>query len=140
MKLVLSRYESHEKSTLGSLSANGSFQCWTLEDPVREVENVPVEQWKIKGQTAIPRGTYKIVLDFSNRFGKVLPRLLDVPGFTGIRIHAGNTSGDTEGCILVGGKPISDNFIPHSRSTFEKLFSMLETCEEHGEMITIEVK
>lgn len=80
--------------TRGTLSIDGHTFCYTCEDAVRDV--------KIPGQTAIPAGRYKVIITFSNRFQKPLPLLLDVPDFSGVRIHAGNTSADTEGCILVG--------------------------------------
>lgn len=67
---------------------------YTCEDVVRD--------HKIPGLTAIPAGVYKVEMTYSNRFHRVMPLLLDVPGFTGIRIHAGNSSTDTDGCILVG--------------------------------------
>jgi len=67
---------------------------YTCEDVVRD--------HKVPGLTAIPVGTYQIAMTFSQRFQKVMPLLLNVPNFTGIRIHAGNTSSDTDGCILVG--------------------------------------
>lgn len=140
MKLSLLRYESGPKATLGTLAINGSFNCYTLEDVVREQEGLAVEKWKIPGCTAIPRGIYKVIIDFSNRFGRPLPHVLDVPGYTGVRIHPGNTSENTEGCILVGGKPTGPDFIPNSRQTFNKLFSILEQGEQDGQTITLEVK
>lgn len=79
---------------IGHLRIDGQFKFFTLEDIEREV--------KIPGKTAIPRGTYEVKITYSNRFKKPLPILLDVPGFEGVRIHAGNTSEDTEGCILLG--------------------------------------
>lgn len=137
MKLSLLRYQSGPKATLGTLSINGHYQCYTLEDFDRHLETDPGA--KIPGETCIPRGTYKVVIDYSPHFGKELPHVLDVPGFSGVRIHSGNTDKDTEGCILVGGKPISDDFIPNSRANFDKLFAMLEASETAGEQITIEV-
>lgn len=82
--------------------------CWLLEDAVREVEGVPVEQWKIPGKTAIPSGRYRVALVDSPRFGPDTITLLDVPGFTVIRVHAGNDDEDTEGCPLTGTTPIYD--------------------------------
>jgi len=81
-------------ATHGSLYIDGHWQCWTLEDAIRDI--------KIPQQTAIPAGRYRVTRTPSTRFKRVLPLLLDVPGFQGIRIHAGNTIADTEGCILVG--------------------------------------
>ena len=123
MELVLLRLEIDEKNaaTVGVLSIKDTtFRCWTCEDLERET--------KIKGRTAIPTGRYKMVINFSNRFQKEMPLLLDVPNFEGIRIHAGNTSEDTEGCILVGFDRI-DGGIGKSRIAYEDLFSLLKTTE-----------
>jgi hypothetical protein len=94
MNLQLLRSPSSEGCTAGRLFVNGQWECWTLEDVEREV--------KVPGQTAIPRGTYRVIVTPSQRFKRSLPLLLDVPGFAGVRIHPGNTAEDTEGCILVG--------------------------------------
>lgn len=102
MKLTLRRLHLFDECTIGVLSINDQALCYTLEDRVRELPDVPVEAWKVPGSTAIPRGSYRVLLDWSERFKRILPRLLDVPGYTGVRIHAGNTAANTEGCILVG--------------------------------------
>lgn len=80
--------------TIGKLYIDGAYFCDTLEDTVRKE--------KIAGKTAIPAGTYKVKKTYSPRFNKQLPEILDVPGFTGVRIHAGNTAKDTDGCLLLG--------------------------------------
>jgi hypothetical protein len=90
--------------------------CWTLEDVVREKPGVPVAQWKVKGETAIPLGTYDLIVDFSNHFQKDLPHILNVPGFDGVRIHGGNKAADTEGCLLVAQNKIRTNGIQGSYS------------------------
>lgn len=107
--LRLIREPSESGATLGSLYLNDVWQAWTLEDEIREPILSPaadfeawVASWKVPGQTAIPQGEYQVGLTLSHRFGVVLPEVLRVPGFKGIRIHAGNTTADTEGCILVG--------------------------------------
>ena len=82
--------------TIGALRVDGRFECFTLEDAVR----APCV--KIAGETAIPAGRYQLVITPSARFKEDLPLLVDVPGFEGIRLHAGNTHDDTEGCLLVG--------------------------------------
>jgi hypothetical protein len=102
MHMTLERLQIDKDVTIGALSIDGHFECWTLEDPVREVPGKPVTDWKIKGKTAIPYGTYAVQITYSQRFGRPLPLLIAVPGFTAIRIHAGNTVLDTEGCPLVG--------------------------------------
>jgi len=120
MKLALKRLHKTQNSTIGELTVDGLFQCYTLEDIEREV--------KIKSETAIPKGTYKVIINHSNRFKRLLPLLIDVPGFEGIRIHSGNSNHDTEGCILVG-ETRSKDFIGKSRKAFDKLFEKMKKAE-----------
>ena len=96
MILVLKRNFKGPDYTIGKLYIDGHYFCDTLEDTVRPSGT------KIAGRTAIPAGEYKVVKSYSPRFKKILPEILDVPGFTGVRIHAGNTAKDTDGCILLG--------------------------------------
>ena len=79
---------------IGEMLIDGKHFAYTLEDITRDV--------KVYGETAIPTGTYKIIVDYSEHFKKELPHILNVPGFNGIRIHGGNTANDTLGCILIG--------------------------------------
>lgn len=102
MNLRVIREPSRAGATLGSLYLDGVRLCDTLEDEIRERPGAAVSTWKVKGQTAIPAGRYRVVLRQSPRFGRVLPWLQDVPGFEWILIHAGNKSIDTEGCLLIG--------------------------------------
>jgi hypothetical protein len=102
MKLLLQRSPSLNAATLGELSVDGAHECFTLEDEIRERDGVDVSEWKVAGTTAIPAGTYRVVIDFSQKLNAQLPHLINVPGFTGIRIHIGNKAIETEGCILVG--------------------------------------
>lgn len=95
MKIYVKRTFKGTEYTIGKLYIEESYYCDTLEDTVRKGE-------KIKGKTAIPAGTYKVKKTFSSRFQKKLPEILNVPNFSGVRIHAGNTAEDTEGCILLG--------------------------------------
>lgn len=122
--LILQRGKSTFAGTLGVLSCNGEHLCYTLEDPVREISGRPVSDWKIHGKTAIPEGTYKCIIDMSTRFKRLLPRLIGVPGFTGVRIHAGNTAEDTEGCVLVGLKAVHGG-IGESQRALAKLMDLL---------------
>lgn len=96
MKIEVIRDIFTEKETLGKMFIDGAFFCYTLEDVVRD--------YKIKHQTAIPAGTYKVVYVFSPKFKKLMPRLLDVKNFEGVLIHGGNTAVDSSGCILVAFK------------------------------------
>ena len=127
MKIEIKRLYKTENSTIGELKVDGKFECYTLEDKEREV--------KIKCETAIPKGTYKVIINQSNRFKKLLPLLLSVPNFEGVRIHPGNTNHDTEGCILVG-RSKSKDFIGQSRKAFESLFAKMKTAKEITLIIT----
>ena len=118
MELALIRRVFTSRSTIGDLLVDGSWQCLTLEDRFHDGPKVP-------GETAIPEGKYRVVIDYSFRFKRLLPLLLDVPGFTGIRIHPGNTDADTEGCILVGLTEQPD-FIGRSVAAFNPLFARLQ--------------
>lgn len=106
MKLLLKRIHFGETFTVGQLYEESKYGlspiCYTLEDKVRQEEGKPVKDWKVQDKTAIPKGTYKVSVTMSNRFKTKLPLLENVEGFTGIRIHSGNSSANTEGCILVG--------------------------------------
>lgn len=127
MELTLARKTLTEKSTIGQLFINGNLFCYTLEDCVRDV--------KIPGETAIPYGVYEVITNYSNRFKKVMPLLLNVPGFMGVRIHSGNTAEDTEGCILVGEKSHIENFIGNSKVTYDKFMPFLKAGIEEGKVI-----
>jgi len=139
MKLYLERDVKTPTFTLGKLHVNGIRQFYTIEDAVRQKNGVPVEEWKSKGQTAIPTGTYRIVVNMSNRFKRMLPQLLDVKGFEGIRIHAGNTEKDTEGCILVGTHR-TKNGVSNSRFACDVLQAEIERAIKRGEVVTIEIR
>jgi hypothetical protein len=107
MRLLLIRTHANERATFGKLYADGRFLCYTLEDVIREQIGVPVADWKIKTATAIPSTAYtgqpyRVALETSPKYGADCPTVVDVPGFQYIRMHAGNTEGDTEGCILLG--------------------------------------
>lgn len=96
MDLRLDREPTVEGATFGTLRINGRIYCRTLEDAFRPAGE------KVYGKTCIPAGRYRVIINHSLRFRQDLPLLLDVPGFTGIRIHPGNTTADTDGCILLG--------------------------------------
>lgn len=95
--------------TIGRLSESGAYFCDTLEDPVRDLKDLNGDgdfddagEGKIYGKTAIPEGTYEIVMTFSPKFNKIMPLLVNVPGYSGIRMHSGRKPEHTEGCILTG--------------------------------------
>ena len=136
MNIVVIRDPSTDVSTLGKVYVNGLFQCYSLEDVDRRLEDGGT---KIPGETAIPRGVYKVVIDWSNRFKKEMMHILDVPGFEGIRIHAGNRSCDTSGCLLIG-NGVAKDYLLDSRSAVNKLFATVEAALDRGDEVTLEVK
>jgi hypothetical protein len=140
MKLLLIRPNEpmmrHEGYTLGFMYIDGHPFCFTCEDTVRP------PGIKIQDKTAIPAGTYKIILSFSPHFGKVLPELLSVNLFQNIRIHQGNSEFDTSGCILVGDsihitddKPLRDSI-----EALDHLMLLMDAAAERHEDVTIEIK
>ena len=140
MKLVIEPFSKTDKSTISKMYIDGGFECYTLEDKVREIIGKPVSEWKVQDKTAIPAGTYKVILNMSPRLKKIMPRLLDVPGFDGILIHSGNKSEDTKGCILVGAVVDNGDFIHGGSVEFPRLFAKLKAALDRKEAITIEVK
>lgn len=125
MDLLLIRDTFTHKSTTGILYLDGIKECYTLEDVQRPPEI------KIPGQTAIPLGEYDVDITMSKRFGRSMPLIKDVPNFSGIRIHSGNTDKDTEGCILVGMQRGID-CVSDSKTAFKELFIKLNIALTHG--------
>lgn len=149
MKLKLHRTFKGETYTIGKLYVDGEYFCDTIEDKDRGLfQNMPLEQIKekkIKYQTAIPTGTYKVTLSVqSPKFSQkeqynfcngYLPRLIDVPGFEGVLIHIGNTAEHSGGCILVGENKVKGKVI-NSTATFKKLYEVLKSATDE---ITIDI-
>lgn len=135
MQLKLNRIFKTNTFTIGELYINEKYVTDTLEDRVRP------EGEKVYGKTAIPEGTYEVKLTHSPRFKKILPEILNVPNFSGVRIHTGNSSKDTEGCILVGtwdGE--KEDWVGNSRIAFDELMALLEEATNNKEKVTITVK
>jgi len=126
MKLKLIRKYKCPNYTIGHLYINDKYFCDTLEDKVRQLDSI---EDKIKHKTAIPKGKYKVVVTMSPRFKRLLPLLLNVPFFEGIRIHRGNDENDTSGCIIVGENKIKGKVI---NSTYyeKKLVELLKNEED----------
>ena len=139
MELKLKRAYKKEDYTIGKLYIDGSYFCDTLEDTDRGMRSdmplYDLKEIKVAGRTAIPTGKYCVYLTKSPRFGRVLPLIYDVPAFSGIRIHSGNTHIDTQGCILVGQNKIVGRVI-NSRQTMDRLMELLIEQES----ITIEIE
>lgn len=121
MKIKVDRIYKGESYTIGKMYLNGEYFCDTLEDAIRPV--------KIPNETAIPAGTYKVEVTYSPRFKRNLPLLVDVPNYTGIRIHNGSNKDHTSGCILVGFNT-SKGILSDSRKTSDKLTNLLKSLSE----------
>jgi len=122
MLIEVKRFEFKDTLTIGKMYINGVYECYTLEDVVRNGS-------KVIGKTAIPTGEYKVIIDASVRFKQDMPHILNVPNFTGVRIHAGNTSAHTDGCILLGTTWSGKDFIGNSRSAYKKFFDKLKQAK-----------
>lgn len=128
MKLLLRRIAKRDTYTIGRLYIDGKYFCDTLEDTDRnltsEMDEDYIKEQKVYGKTAIPSGVYQVEITYSPKFRRNMPLVKDVKGFSGIRIHSGNTDEDTEGCILVG-KNTKVGMVTDSRKTYNALFSRL---------------
>lgn len=153
MELIVDRKWKRQSYTISNLTIDGKWFCNVLEDADRGLDDsmplAKIKELKKPSITAIPKGTYEITLDvISPRFctksfykqvcnGK-LPRLLNVKGFEGILIHAGNTDKDTDGCLLVG-MNLEKGKVLKSQETFRKLYKLLKDKHDKGEKITIKI-
>lgn len=142
MEIQVNRIARKDDYMIGRMSLNGEYFCDTLEDTDRGLNSTmsvdEILSKKRKGITAIPTGKYDVILTFSPRFKRVLPLLLSVKGYEGVRIHAGNTAEDTEGCLLVGENKEKGKVL-NSRATLEKLMPILLECEKRKEKISITI-
>ena len=140
MKLKLVRKLLNEHFTIGELYIDDKFECFTMEDKDRQLEAGGI---KIPAYTAVPLGTYRVIVNMSNRFRKLMPLLISVPGFEGVRIHPGNTAKDTEGCILVGQVPGPLDkavAVVNSRVTYEALFKRIREAYDNKDKITLTIE
>ena len=135
MRLLLKRRFKGDGYTIGSLYVNGEKFCDTLEDRVRDLAG---GESKVPGETAIPEGRYRVIVNRSPKFGRDLPRLLDVPMFEGVLIHRGNTAEDSAGCILVGENKVKGKVI-NSTPYEERLVALCKAALAGGETIEMEV-
>ena len=145
MEITVDRAFKKADYTISHLLVNGSRFCETCEDTDRGLTSkTPVEEIKrIKalypGRTAIPSGRYQVIVNMSTRFKKLMPLLVDVPGYAGVRIHPGNTAKDTEGCILPGRNTIKGG-VADSRIWYNKLFEMINKAIDKKEKVFITIK
>lgn len=138
MIIKVKRVAFKKDYTIGKLYIDGKYVSDTLEDRDRGLDDSmneeDIKKKKVYGETAIPYGTYKVSITYSNKFKKMLPLIENVKGFSGIRIHSGNTAKDSLGCILVGENKEVGKVI-NSRKTFDKLFDLIKN--EKNLFITI---
>ncbi len=131
MLMTVLRYDPGENNTIGLWLIDGRFQCYSIEDKDRglrsDMSEATIAQMKIPKQTAIPTGTYKVAWTKSTRFGIFLPELMNVKGYTGIRIHAANSGEDVEGCIGAGEIAAQDT-IQVSKVALAKLLPKIESA------------
>lgn len=133
MRIRVVREPSIDDATLSVWFVDGRYECFGLEDELR------APGVKVPGATAIPPGSYNVVITASSRFGRPLPLLVDVPGFSGIRIHPGNTLNDTSGCLLPGRLRAAAR-VGESRIAFDKLFQKIDAALARGEHVTCRVE
>lgn len=138
MKIKLVRIALKDTYTIGKLYVDGVYFCDTIEDKDRGLDDSmtvsEILKRKIKGQTAIPTGHYKIEITYSPKYKRMMPLILNVKGYSGIRIHSGNTAKDTEGCLIVG-KNTKVGMVTDSRNTYQQLFGILQNQKD----ITIDI-
>lgn len=130
IKLRLERRFKGPKYTIGKLFINDDYFCDTIEDIDRGLRDDMTEAYikkkKVYAETAIPTGTYKVELTYSNKFKRILPLIKDVKGFTGIRIHRGNTEHDSAGCIIVGENKVKGKVINSTGYEIDLINILLE--------------
>lgn len=152
MELTVHRKYRKETYTIGNLYINGEFFCNTMEDKDRGLKQTDdiahIKAVKVPSETAIPVGRYNVSMDvispkysgvafYRDLCGGRVPRVMDVPGFDGILIHAGNTAADTAGCLLVGSNKAKGKVL-ESKATFTELYGRMKKAHDAGEEITIE--
>lgn len=144
MNLRLVRENFSDEWTLGTLTFNGLPFGFTCEDQDRGLVQTDslehIKSVKVKGETCIPYGRYRVSRTWSNKYNRYMMQVLDVRGFQGIRIHSGNNDDDTEGCILVGlTRQETAGTIEKSRAAVNWLDEQVQLAEQRGEEVWLEI-
>ena len=153
MEIVVDRRWKRDTYTIGNMYINGKFFSNTLEDKDRGLKDSmtlqDISNLKVYGQTAIPTGTYEIKMTYSNKFatrawGKkykgYVPQLMNVKGYSGVRIHPMNTAADTYGCLGVGKNSIK-GMVTNSQAYYYKLLdNYIVPAVNKREKITLTIK
>ena len=134
MELTLKPFKKTKLSSISKLFVDGVYECDILEDTIRGVKEA-----KVFGKTAIPAGKYQVVMTMSTRFKRILPLLIAVPGYEGVRIHPGNTPEDTLGCLLPGQECATKDFVAYSTKEFNELMVKINKATKAGQKIYINV-
>jgi hypothetical protein len=142
MELQLKRETFTDQSTIGTLSIEGKFECFVLEDQDRGLSDTmsleKIAGTKVYGKTAIPYGRYEVDWTMSARFKVMMPILLNVKGYSGIRIHKGNTEVDSLGCLLCGTRK-KNNMVTESTLATKNLYAKIEAAKKQGQRIYINI-
>jgi hypothetical protein len=142
MEILVKRLWRKATYTIGRLYVDGKYVCNTLEDKDRGLtQSMPLERIKaikVPGETAIPTGTYKVTIQWSPHFKRMLPHIESVPGFDYILIHAGNTNKDTRGCILVGENKKVGQLVNSRKWAYDVLTPLIEKVGRGSCTIRIE--
>lgn len=143
MNIYIKRIAKRDTYTIGKMYLNNKYFCDTLEDKDRNLtQDMPlpeIKKIKVKHETAIPTGTYRVIVNYSPKFKRMLPRVLNVPGFDGILIHRGNSDKDTSGCILVGNNNIVGK-VTNSTKYELALIPILTEAYNNKEIITLTIE
>lgn len=135
MEISVKRIIFNDDATIGKISMP-DFSCYSLEPTMREEKGVPVEQWKVADKTAIPVGRYRLTYTWSPHFNRPMPLVNDVPGFSAVRVHWGNSARDTDACTLTG-VTHGDDDVEQSRAAFERFDAIVKPAVDSGEEVYI---
>ena len=143
MQIVLKRISKKPDYTIGKVYINNEYFCDSIEDKDRgltdNMSELQVQAIKVMHKTAIPTGTYKVTYTYSNKYKKMMPLVNDVKGFTGIRIHSGNTADDSSGCIILGQNKVVGKVI-NSKITIDKFITILKKALDKKEKVELMIK
>ena len=143
MKLTLRRIAFRDTYTIGKLYIDGVYFSDVIEDTDRGLDDTmsveDILKLKVKGETAIPTGIYEVTITYSPKYKRLMPLINNVKGYSGIRIHSGNTAKDTEGCLIVG-KNTKVGMVTDSRITYNALFKRLQQAKNQKIIIDIKRK
>lgn len=131
LEAVLERAWKRDTYTIGKFLINGQRFSESIEDRDRgltqDMDLKEIQRIKVFGQTAIPTGIYTVKMTYSPKYKRQMPEVLNVPGYSGIRIHSGNTADDTEGCIVLG-RNTKVGMVTESRKTCKEFERLLEAA------------